>query len=263
MLRADWSTAGDLLAVDQRRPGVECGFELCGLGRTWLGPTWAGADGASPASSARPVLWQSDSSCDLLEWSFRAGPARYVRTALLLRGRRLALLADQVEGGGGHAQLRLAFRAGLAVTTSAEDRSLILSSGPRKPSARLIPLSIPFRSTTAERGSFTGDDRRVLLEQPLGGKRGWMPLLVSWEPRRARKRLVWRTLTVTEGARVCAPETAVAFRVAWGRDESLVIYRSLVQPTARTFLGHRTSARFLVGLFTRDGTVEPIVSLEG
>jgi len=154
------------------------------------------------------------------------------------------------------------WKADVAYAPSAENRSLTLSSGPRKPSARLIPLGIPFRGTTVEHGSFTGGDRCVLLEQPVIGKRGWLPLLVSWEPGRARKRLIWRTLTVTEGAQVCAPETAVAFRVAWGRDESLVIYRSLVEPAARTFLGHRTSVRFLVGLFTREGTVEPIVSVE-
>src|SRR5438270_6627477 len=149
MLRADWSAAGDLLAIDHRRPGVESRLELCGGGRRWLGPAWSAGDGPSPESRAKPALWLSNSSFDLLEWSFRVGESRHLRTALLLRGRRLALLADQVEGVRGRALMRIGFREGLAAVAPPEDRSLVLTSGPRRPSARLIPLAVPFRASTA------------------------------------------------------------------------------------------------------------------
>ena len=51
-------------------------------------------------------------------------------------------------------------------------------------------------------------------------------------------------------------------RVSWGRDETYVIYRSLAQARSRAFLGHQTTARFLVGLFKRDGAVEPIMRVD-
>jgi hypothetical protein len=51
-------------------------------------------------------------------------------------------------------------------------------------------------------------------------------------------------------------------RVSWGQRESYVIYRSFKQPSSRAFLGFRTHARFLIGLFTPDGNVTPIVTID-
>ena len=89
-----------------------------------------------------------------------------------------------------------------------------------------------------------------------------MPLLVSWDGLRHRKRLSWRVLTVSEDAKICPPDLAFAVRVSWGRDETYVIYRSLGPPALRAFLGHQTRARFLIGQFTDEGTVEPLVSVD-
>ena len=50
--------------------------------------------------------------------------------------------------------------------------------------------------------------------------------------------------------------------MAWGTTESLIIYRSLARPALRAFLGHQTEARFLVGLFTREGDVHPLLTVE-
>ncbi|HEV3163743.1 MAG TPA: hypothetical protein VGZ22_06865, partial [Isosphaeraceae bacterium] len=92
--------------------------------------------------------------------------------------------------------------------------------------------------------------------------RCWMPLLISWRPERDRKPTQWRILTVTERSRICRPDEAFAVRVAWGARESLVIYRSLARPTRRAFLGHQTETRMLVGLFSKEGIVEPLLSVE-
>jgi hypothetical protein len=61
---------------------------------------------------------------------------------------------------------------------------------------------------------------------------------------------------------VVPDEKAVAIRVSWGRDEHLVIYRSLVKPATRAFLGHQTTARFLVGLFNKEGEVAPLLRVD-
>ena len=100
------------------------------------------------------------------------------------------------------------------------------------------------------------------LKQMPRGRRCWMPLLVSWDGLRNRKGLTWRVLTVSEDAKICPPDLAFAVRVSWGRDETYVVYRSLGPPALRAFLGHQTRARFLIGQFTEDGTVVPLVSLD-
>src|SRR5262249_22687908 len=104
MLRADWNQDGDLLAIDQRDRAQGCGLELFGAGKPWLGPRW---ETTLTAGSARPTFWTTGPYADLAEWSFRDGDTRVTRTALLLRGRRLALLAEMREGPGTEATLEV------------------------------------------------------------------------------------------------------------------------------------------------------------
>jgi hypothetical protein len=67
---------------------------------------------------------------------------------------------------------------------------------------------------------------------------------------------------VSQNSKACAPETAFAARISWGRNETLLIYRSLAKPALRSFLGHQTRARFLIGLFSSEGEVEPLVKID-
>ena len=54
----------------------------------------------------------------------------------------------------------------------------------------------------------------------------------------------------------------IASQIPGSGDEGLLIYRSLAPPALRSVLGHQTSARFLVGLFTREGDVVPIIKVD-
>jgi hypothetical protein len=137
-----------------------------------------------------------------------------------------------------------------------------VSAGRARGSPRAYPIGLPRLPYATDRGSFRRDGRELVVRQRPEGRRAWRPLLLSWEPGRDRKSVQWRTLTVTQERRVCAPETAFAVRVSWGRDETLVVYRSLARPATRAFLGHQTSAQFLIGLFNRDGEVEPLLNVE-
>ena len=87
-------------------------------------------------------------------------------------------------------------------------------------------------------------------------------LLVSWDPKRARQTLRWRPLTVSERSKACGPEVAFGARVTWGRNDTLLVYRSLAKTTPRALLGHQATARYLVGLFSTEGEVEPLLQLE-
>jgi hypothetical protein len=102
----------------------------------------------------------------------------------------------------------------------------------------------------------------LVLSHAATGRRTWLPLLISWDAPRHRKRLQWRVLTVSERSRIVGSDRAIAVRVSWGRRETYVIYRSLAAPAPRVFLGHRTQSLFLVGRFTEKGIIEPIFEVE-
>jgi hypothetical protein len=258
VLRPDWSARGDLLAVDGRDRGGPCRLELLGRGARLLGPAWA-SGAAGPAGAVRPSFWTTGAHADLAEWVFRVGPSRVTRTALLLRGRNLAMLSDQVDGPDPEASLRVALPPAVTARPVADRRALALSSA-RGGSARIIPLALPALPYPTERGSLSVQGGEIVLRQRKPGRRCWLPLLVSWRPERNRKAVRWRPLTVSERSKVCPPDVAFAARVAWG-DEALVFYWSLGRPASRAFLGYQTDAQFLVGLFTTTGSVQPLLQV--
>ena len=259
-------------------PGGESLVELCGIGRTWLGPTWASDRGpggepephpdpgpdlaGTPATPARASLWVTSPSADLAEWTFRLGALRITRTALLLRGRRLALLADQVEGRAELVGMQVALASGVEAAPADEGRRRVLELRRGRTSARVVAIGLSRLAGHADRGTFAAEGGRLRLGQRHEGRRSWLPLLASWDPLRNRRAIHWRTLTVAEKSRACLPETAFAARVAWGRGETLLIYRSLAPPALRSVLGHQTRARFLVALFSQEGNVTPIVKVD-
>ncbi len=262
-LRADWSKPGGFVAIDHRDPAEACAVELFATGQSWLGPGWFSDGESVVASRPKLTLWHSDSSADLAEWSFRCGERKVIRTALVLRGRGLALLADQVQGGGPEASMGLGISEAVAAGRVEESRAIRLSARRTGPAVHILPIGLPRRPYSTDRGSFAYDDETgLVVRHALAGQRAWLPLLVSWDPIRNRKRAEWRVLTVAERMRACPPGAAFAARVSWGRDDSLLIYRSLAKPGLRSFLGHQTRARFLVGLVNRTGDVEPVVTID-
>lgn len=252
LLRADWKDRGDLLAIDQRGDG-DGRLELIGAGRRWLGPRWATA---TRAGAARLVHWTTGPSADVAEWSYRVGSETVTRTAVLLRGRQMALIA---EGHSGSDPLRtrsleLSLAPGVTIEPSSPGGAGRLI-GPARGTAEVIA---PGHDVAL------GSAGMLRVAGTTGARRSWLPLVVSWDPARTRRGAIWRTLTVTQRTKRCAPDVAVAARVAWGNSrDSLLIYRSLARPALRCFLGHSTTARFLVAVFTTDGEVQPLVSIGG
>ncbi len=265
VLRPDWLATGDFLAIDHRDTRSRCRFELFGAGRSWLGPQWSVPGADTPGSRPKPRVWLTGSSADLAEWSCRAGAIRITRTAMLLRGRRLALLSILVEGpdvpAGPGWSMRLSLPPAIAAAPLEGCRALSLSESKRRGSALVLPIGLPCLPYPTDRGTFQAEHQELTLNQSPKGRRCWLPLLVSWDPARNRKTLNWRILTVSERSKAVPSDRAFAARVSWGRDESYVIYRSLTAPAARAFLGFQTHARFLVGQFTDDGEVKPILSV--
>ncbi len=259
ILRPDWSPQGDLVAIDHRQPGDRTLIEVASRGRTWLGPTWTSRPSEDKSGPARPTSWTSNPYVDAVEWSYRSGRAKITRAAVLLRGRNLALLGQQVDGGPDRTEMRLALPEGVEVSFIGGSRALLLSTGRGKPTARLIPLGLPAHDRPTDRGSIAIEGREVVIRQVGEGQRRWLPVVICW----GKSPTTWRPLTVAYRSKATRPDEAVAARLAWGpSDEGLVVYRSLAEPALRSFLGLQTGARFLVGSFTRSGDVRPILKID-
>ena len=268
MLRASWGRSGDSCFLDHRQAVSETSFELIGRGCSWLGPEWRLECSPGKVSTPRPGLWHSNSVADLAEWSFRTSGLRVTRTAVLLRGRALALLSDQVEGKTvptDAVEARWTLAPGIAAEPIQDCRGLLLRGPSKGPNAQVLPITLPALPYETEKGRFHasgGETGQSLSLRLASRRRCWLPLLVSWDPVRHRKRLSWRVLTVVEKSKICPPDVAVAVRVSWGRSETYVIYRSLARPALRSFLGFQTKARLVVGEFDHDGIVKPLVSVD-
>jgi hypothetical protein len=249
VLRADWTNRGDLLAFDQRR-GSTTRLELFGSGVSWLGPEWAssivGDEAEAPAQGA---AWGTGANADAAEWSFRSRGRTITRLALMLRGRRLALLAD-LHDADDVATMVLDLPAGLTYQGSETPGTVTLLPGKVGKSAQAVLM-------TPGETEFDEGSRRLRFS----ARSRWLPLLVSWDHARRRKPPSWVELTVAEDGKRCPNDVAWAARASWGRGETFVFYRSLGPKTRRSFLGCSTAARLLVGRFTPEGDVEPIVTL--
>jgi hypothetical protein len=265
VLRAEGLPTADFLAIDHRNARSDCRFELFGAGRSWLGPSWRADGEAEKTTRPRPQAWSSTAAAGLIEWSSRAGAVRLTRSIVLVRARRLALLAVLAEESAALSQA-VEVRVGLPVAVAAvpdrSTRTVLLTEPKKSGSAQILPIGLPCTAYLTDRGSFQVDGDELVLNQAAVGRRSWLPLLVSWDSARHRKDVQWRILTVSERSRIVGPDRAFAARVSWGRHETYVIYRSLGPPATRAFLGHHTRARFLIGLFTPDGTVEPILEVD-
>lgn len=253
MLRADWAKMGDSLAVDARDPALPR-IELCIGGKPFIGPTWPGTHGP-----ARMRLWHTSSTADCAEWSVGTGRAQIVRTAILLRNRGIAILAQQSAPTDEAACSRITLAPEIATQPIANSRALRLKPDSGGSTTCVIPLALDPEGG----GSFHANGGSLLLTAPTAaGPRVWLPMLFSWDKDRIRKTARWRLLTVSEKGRICPSDRAFAARVSWGLGDGLVVYRSLARASTRTFLGHQTSARLLVGLFSAKGTVTPLLQVD-
>ena len=260
VLRPDWTPRGDCLAADHRAPGPTSKIEVAGRGVTWLGPTWTSPTLSAESTRAEPTATTSGPFADSYEWSFQSGPTRVTRSAVLVRGRSLAILLqteNKVEGPVG--EVRWSIPPGVEARPDPTTRALILSGGRGKPVARVIPLGLPEANYPTDRGAFFVDNRDLVLRQTTQGPDRCLAILVTWDKKPPAS---WRPLTVAEKSAACPPGTAFAARASYRPGQgAILIYRSLGPTELRSVLGHQTRARFLVGSFTPSGDVRPWIKV--
>ena len=125
----------------------------------------------------------------------------------------------------------------------------------------MLPLALPEWREQAGVGALIATPQGLELHQAADGQRLMAPLFVDLDPRRMRRRLTWRQLTVAESLSIQPADVAGGYRVAVGSQQWL-IYRSLGPRGNRTVLGHNLSTESLVARFDSSGEVEPIIEIE-
>jgi hypothetical protein len=258
ILRADWTPRSEFLAIDHRQSGPTTLFEFAAKGQVWLGPNWTSPDLGRKCSQSRPTSWSANAYAESLEWSFTTGRSKISRVVTLLRGRSMAMLGQQVDGAPIPNEIRLKLADGVDARPIPGSRRLRLTRGPGKPTIRLHPIGLPDHDRSTDRGSIAIEGREVVIRLEAAEKRSWLPVLLTW----GKPPTAWRPLTVASRSQAVGLDQASAVRVAWGlREPGLVIYRSLGPPELRSFLGHQTSARFVVGTFTQAGDLATILKV--
>ncbi len=257
-LRSDWTKRGEWLAVDARSKGSVTQVELGLNGQPWLGSDWrTGEDLRAGVAQPQPIYWSTRSMADVFEWSVKVGPTKVTRTVVLLRGQKLALLAEQQDGLASPGCWSIGLEAGLEPRAFAEHGGLRLDASGSRGSA----LAIPLGAASQPGKTLSSSDGKLILQATDQGQRRWLPLLMSWDGLRHKKAMTWRRLTVAEKSKAVPSDVAFAARISFGRDETLVVYRSLGPPALRSFLGHQTNARFVLGWFNAEGNIQPIVTI--
>lgn len=246
----------------------QVGLEL-GLGRNVL---WSGVwsidlvrDGRRAACRAS---WEesiriADDRVDYLELASRFDGGLHVeRQILLAREDRFLLLADVILARG---PTRLEYRGrlplGPATRFEALDESRAGFLADRRRWAKVLPLTLSERRAGVCSGSLRQTNQGLELAESSEGRGLFTALFVDLDPRRFRRPLTWRRLTVAESMAAQPADVAAGFRVQIGREQWLV-YRSLAAKANRSLLGHNLSSEMLVARFQRNGEVDPLVETE-
>jgi hypothetical protein len=266
VMRSVGGARDDLVAIEHPPREPETRVELFAGGRSWLGDWWrasSASGGDEPSSRVKWMRWKSEAQGDVAEWSIGQGRTVITRSVVLLKRWKVALLADLVEGAeGGRITQEVDVRAGVRTESGGSLRALVLRSGRMPAALRVCPLALPASNYHSERGRMESAGSSIQVSYAAQSSKTWLPVLISWDHERDRGGMTWRALTVTQNRKVCRAGVAFAVRVGWPRRDGLVIYRSLARPALRSFLGHQTEARMLVGKLSMKGDLEPLIRLD-
>ena len=129
----------------------------------------------------------------------------------------------------------------------------------KKRLASPLPLALPEWRSAYSLGKLQMQEGKLALQHAFRNA-GYFPLFIDMKPRRLRKPLTWRQLTVAEQLRVVSADEAAGFRVHIGNSQWL-IYRSLTEPHNRTLLGQNLSREFFIADFDSDGEASELISI--
>ncbi|MBL9080701.1 MAG: hypothetical protein JNK76_02790 [Planctomycetales bacterium] len=267
ILRTDWSRGAAELAVDWSQPDLRWEFRV---GKTQL---FAGISSPEVSLAGKllavagpweEVCWESNVDVDYLELeiALEAG-VRLQRQFVLTRRDGLLYVADAVlmpAASEVSAVLRVPVAGGVDILATEETRELLLCAGKQR--ALVIPPLCGEWRTDRRGGELGCTEGELQLTATLPQARAlYLPLVVVYDRKRAKRECTWRRLTVGEDLQLVAADKAAGFRIQIG-DEHWLGYRSLTERANRTVFGVNLQTNFLLSRFTTEGESEPLVEID-
>lgn len=261
----------DQLAVHLNSPEPVLGLKAAGL--EFLAGPWSGAltgpDGRQFTLSGewQHACWHSDSDGDYLELQLLTDlGVRIDRMLFVERRAKFALLADAVVQDEPHPSpfdsYSAAIPLGPQVTAQPGTSPLELTLALRNSKVRCFPLGLQPDPTRQPGGSLQASAGSLMWTRTYTGGSTWAPLLLDWNPARARKPVIWKSLTVSEGRQIIPPHRAAAARWQCG-SEHLLCFRSLQTPeSARAVLGFHTWFETIVTRLVAPGKFHTMVQID-
>jgi len=264
-LRRSWSGAAERLTVLYPDKKFLCeasaGGDLLWSGE-WTADLRINGELQQPDGDWEEVCWFTDHEIDFLELELAlTGDWKIQRQLVLGRLDPILFLADVIIGpSAAHIEYTTALPLSSAVKPKLqpENTEVVLAGRERK--ALVLPLGLSEWRSDSRAGKLSVEGRQLQLAQSAHGRGLYVPWFVDLSAKRAGKSYTWRQLTIGEHREIQSPDVAVGYRAQVGADNWL-LYRSF-RPGNRTILGHNLTSEFLLGRFTTEGEVEPLMEIE-
>jgi hypothetical protein len=267
ILRTDWSRGAAELAVDWSQPDLRWEFRV---GKTQL---FAGLSSPEVTVAGKllaavgpweEVCWESNVDVDYLELEIALeGGVRLQRQFVLTRRDGLLYLADAIlmpAAGEVSAVLRVPVAGGVDILATEETRELLLCADKQR--ALVIPPLCGEWRTDRRGGELGCTEGELQLANAAPQARAlYLPLVVVYDRKRAKRECTWRRLTVGEDLQLVTADKAAGFRIQIGQEHWLG-YRSLTERANRTLFGVNLQTNFLLSRFTTEGESEPLVEID-
>ena len=267
VLAAGWKPSRPKLFV--AHAGDRCHLELA-AGKSLLGggeyDFTVRCDGKElqPRDEYGVVLWEDDEDVAYLELEIElSGGARLQRQMLLAKQDRMLLLADALLGDGEQRDWEvgcsLPLASGVQLTPADDAHEARIQVGEKAYLA--FPLAASEWRGAPSDAVLACENDRITWSRSVRGRHVFNPLWICLKPAALQRPFTWRQLTVAEQRLIIARDVAVGYRVQHGSNQ-WALYRSLEPAASRTLLGCNLVYQFMLGKFTTQGTVEPLLEIE-
>ncbi len=269
LLRQAKQPPHDELFLDFASPRVQIALRAADIPLVTGDWTWQATANHEPLTTSgtwRASRWQSEKAFDYLEIELALSAGwKLQRQMLLARQDRFFFLADALIGSEQEpVELRysssMPIAAGAAFHPARETREGWLQSSSRQRATIVAPALAEWRSEFCH-AELLEAGGCLTLQQAALGRNLYAPVWIDLDPRRSKKPVTWRRLTVAENFAAVGRDIAAAYRLQAGRDQWL-IYRSLAPAGNRSVLGYNTLQSFVYLRIAAGGKTEKIAEIE-
>jgi hypothetical protein len=259
----------DELFVDFSSSQVEVALVAAGLPLAAGDWTWTATANQEALAGEGPwtvVVWRSKKTFDYLEIELPLSAGwKLKRQMLLAREDLFFFLADALIGSEEKpVELRYStsvpLAAGSTFCPARETRDGWLQSASRRRATIVAPALAEWRCEFCH-AELLEANGCLTLQQAALGQNLYAPIWIDLDPRRMKRPVTWRRLTIAENFSAVGRDIAAAYRIQAGRDQWL-FYRSLQAPGNRSVLGYNTLKSFVCLRIAAGGKTEKIAEIE-